>query len=936
MSAALFERDQVLAELRRSMQSAARGHGSFIVVEGGVGLGKTSVLAEARRIAQEQNYIVLSAQAPEMERGLPFGVVRQLFQPRLMSMSPPQRRKVFSGAASRGAAVLGWAAEGRQIGDFANLHGLFWLTANLCPTRPLALVCDDLHWTDEASLRYLAYLVPRLENMRLLVVAASRPNQHGAAADLLARITADPACVSHPLAPLGLAAGSALARGVLGPEADPQFLAACHAATGGNPMFLHELAAALLADDVRPTASNVKQVNRLGACAISRRVESWLARLPADGTALARAIAVLGGEAHLRLAAEVADLPLPAALAAADALGRLECIQHEPNGSPDLVGFVHPLVSTAVYQQMSLVERAAWHRKAATALAGSGAEPERVATQLLGVHPAGDPNTVETLRRAATTALARGAPESALGYLRRCLAEPPGSDQEATLLVDMGTVAAEINLPAAADYLTRALVRCPRSERRAWIGYQLGRVQFGLGRYAEAWKTYQRAVACLPSGDGDLHRRLYAGMVSLGLAGLRHPKLAGLIDGWRRLESDASLGSHMLNAVLATFLAIQGDPGGVSLAERGLDNVLVERATSDMALACGWWTLLVSDQEPGMRSLDASVAQAHQIGSHCALGASLTWRGLGWLCRGHLTEAIDDLRRAVAAADTAHIVLARQFSGPWLADALIERGELEAADAALAWVAAPNPLPPSGPWYLYLDSRARLMRARGRHLEALHDARSSGRYFEASGGVNPAFVAWRTEAALALHALGCADEARVVATEELDRARRWGAPRTLGRALRLVGGITGGRAGADMLREAIDVLESGSAKLELAKALAAHGSLQRRLGHLVDARTALRRALDLADTLSAALLVDQIKAEIKVAGGRPRRSALTGLRSLTPSERRVANLAAAGHSNRQIAEQLFVTPKTVEVHLSACYRKLGVTRRNQLLPALRA
>jgi DNA-binding NarL/FixJ family response regulator len=152
--------------------------------------------------------------------------------------------------------------------------------------------------------------------------------------------------------------------------------------------------------------------------------------------------------------------------------------------------------------------------------------------------------------------------------------------------------------------------------------------------------------------------------------------------------------------------------------------------------------------------------------------------------------------------------------------------------------------------------------------------------------------------------------------------------------LRINGVFAGGRDGAEHLRQAVEVLQPSSAKLELVKTLLALGALERRIGRPIEARTALRRALDLAETLDARPLIAQVKAEIRNAGGRPRRSALTGLRSLTPSERRVADMAATGRTNRQIAQELFVTPKTVEVHLSSCYRKLGVTRRDQLRHAL--
>jgi DNA-binding CsgD family transcriptional regulator len=206
----------------------------------------------------------------------------------------------------------------------------------------------------------------------------------------------------------------------------------------------------------------------------------------------------------------------------------------------------------------------------------------------------------------------------------------------------------------------------------------------------------------------------------------------------------------------------------------------------------------------------------------------------------------------------------------------------------------------------------------------------AGRHSEALGHHNPAFVAWRSQAALALLQLGEQDEARRLAAEELMQARTWGAPRALGAALRAAGLAEGGARGLPFLEEAVEVLTTSPAKLEHAKARTELGAALRRANRRSEAREHLRRAVELATICSAEPLAARADTELRATGARPRRIAMSGAESLTPSELRVAQMAAEGPTNREIAQTLFVTPKTVEIHLSSVYRKLGISSRSQL------
>jgi DNA-binding CsgD family transcriptional regulator len=167
----------------------------------------------------------------------------------------------------------------------------------------------------------------------------------------------------------------------------------------------------------------------------------------------------------------------------------------------------------------------------------------------------------------------------------------------------------------------------------------------------------------------------------------------------------------------------------------------------------------------------------------------------------------------------------------------------------------------------------------------------------------------------------------------LEHARRWGAPGAIARTLRL-GGTLRHEDGHEFLREAVAVAEGSPARLEHAKALVALGSLLRRTRRRADAREPLARGFELANRCGASGLAEWAKTELYAAGGRPRREALSGPESLTPSERRIADLAAEGHTNRDIAQTLYVTPRTVEGHLTSIYRKLGISTRHALADVL--
>jgi ATP/maltotriose-dependent transcriptional regulator MalT len=269
-----------------------------------------------------------------------------------------------------------------------------------------------------------------------------------------------------------------------------------------------------------------------------------------------------------------------------------------------------------------------------------------------------------------------------------------------------------------------------------------------------------------------------------------------------------------------------------------------------------------------------------------------------------------------------------------LAWAHVDRGELDDADAALAPVES-DPARESLPAYaLALQARGRVSMARGDAVSAFSQLLEAGRLLRASHIPNPAVAPWAAWASLAAVQLGRLEEARELSRDELAASRRFGAPRAIGISLMSAGLVTGGEEGVELHREAVAVLETSPARLELARSLVLLGGALRRLGRREEAREPLRECLEMAHRFGAVAIASEARAELVASGARPRRPVSTGVDALTPGERRVAGMAASGMSNREIAEDLFVTVKAVQWHLRNVYRKLGVAERSELAAAL--
>ena len=351
---ALLERETELARLADALERGVEGAGAVVAIAGPPGIGKSGLLATARRLSDERGLRVLVARGGELERDFSYGLVRHLFEAVLGSATPEDRQRVLSGAAGHAATLFEPALAAAPIPaerSFALLHGLFWLTANVAADRPLLLAIDDLHWSDQPSLRFVEYLSRRLEGLPVVLAATLRPDEPGADALLLDPFLTRPEVTRLEPHPLSEAASAQIVRAALSPQADPEFCRSCHRASGGNPLLLHELVRASKDEHVPPTAEHTDAALELGASALSRTVGVRLRRLPPDVSSFARAAAVLGDGASLRHAAALAGLADDAAYGAVATLSQLDILRPERS-----VEFVHPLVRAAVYAGLPVDE----------------------------------------------------------------------------------------------------------------------------------------------------------------------------------------------------------------------------------------------------------------------------------------------------------------------------------------------------------------------------------------------------------------------------------------------------------------------------------------------------------------------------------------------------------------------------------------------------
>jgi DNA-binding CsgD family transcriptional regulator/tetratricopeptide (TPR) repeat protein len=832
---------------------------------------------------------------------VPFALARWLLEP----------------AVSAAPAVLaaGWARHARPLfagevggaGDQRLLvEGLVAVVAELRRAGgSLALIVDDAQWGDPGSLEFLGELAARCEDLGVAVAVAVGTGQGGADEPLLRRLAAAAGSRVLAPAPLGPEAVRALVCERL-PEAGEAFAARVGAAAGGNPLLVAEL----IASAQRHGTEGLRIPEGLGRTVMLRLEDAG-----APARALAEAVAVLG-EAPLQLAAALAGLDGRVADRAADELvARHVLVADEP------VRFAQPLVGEALGATIAPFELAARHRQAAELLAGDDADPDRIAGHLLRARPGGEPWVCVALRQAARTAVSRGDPAAAAVLLQRALAESPADEDRGALLLELASARAAAGQPEAVEAFERALANVKEPARRADAWRGLSRLLYERGEFAAAVAAGARGRAELPVGE-PLAQRLLA--VELTAASNVPELSADAIGRLDALVGSAALTEPTLLAMLTTHQAarvieIERVP---ELARRAVNlDPLIDPESHGIPLMYVAGALNFVDQpELAEAMLGRGLERAAELGDPLAEVNLRSVRAWCRIFRGRLKLAGEDLDVILAAGELGWRSIDALCAMPLIVLRL-ERGDLDGARDALR--RAPPGAQVGQAWF-----EGAVALSAGDAAAALSAFEAAGAELEGGlGVVNPGVLPWRSSAALAAAQLGQLEQARALAAVEVEQARAAAGPRALGIALRAAGLVNDD---LQLLEQSVAVLERSPALPELARSLTFVGIAQRRAGRTPQARATLSRALELAVECGAPPLIERALTELRAAGARPRHRPRTGVRALTASERQTAELAAAGRTTRQIAASLFLSPKTVEGHLTSVFRKLGISSRAEL------
>jgi DNA-binding CsgD family transcriptional regulator/tetratricopeptide (TPR) repeat protein len=934
----LLERELELDALDQALTHALEGRGSVVAIEGPPGIGKSSLVKSCLELARERGMYTISVRATELERSYPYGIVRQTSDSVALDKSQEELSGLLTGAAKLALPLLD-PGNPEELDNpelmYQRLHGLYWMTANLAREQPLLITIDDAQWADEASMAAERFLSLRIADLPMTLLLAVRTAEVGPLAVPLAEILADPATVSIRPGPLSAEAARERIQALLG-SGDEAFAAACHHATGGNPFLLEQLVSEVRAEGIEPTAASADRVASLGPDTVRASVLLRLERLPSAGGPVARALAILGEhDVALRDVSTLAEVPEDAA---AEALAELER-SGLVTGAPHL-RFTHPILRAAIEDDMPVVERSRAHEQAARMLADREADAVAVAAHLLVCDPGQGAWARTALRRAARRAEALGDPSAAVRYLERAVAERPEADELGEILFELGLAAAHAGRPDAAEHLERAAAAGGRTRLRAlhWTAV----LHLVAGRAGKAADVLEGALADVPE-ESDAAKPLLETLIAAGLdsASVRK-RLDDLFEHLVAPSGTPQTDFERFTLIALAFLAV------VEKSEAARATELVHRALgieehgyyeSVMRASVGrpmpaFVLSLVDQLDESEAILDKLVRAARDYGDRSAVGVFLAERSWIRLRAGAVEGAEADSAEALRIAKEA--TRARGHAPVAAATAVLAGLERERPLDELEAVL--TGLPPAGDADTIVQddlalARSALLLASGDARGAADAALALDREYS-WGRSCPSLLPWRSAAALALAQLDEDERALELAREELRLAELLGTPRAIGiaqRAMALVGPADDRPA---MLETARTTLEGGVSRLELARVTCELGSELRRRGERSAARDVLRRAHALATECGATRLATRVRDELARSGARLIREPASGVEALTPSEVRVAELAAEGLTNREVAQALFVSEKTVETHLGRVYRKLDIKSRHALPGAL--
>ena len=909
----LLERDRELDVLESFVERVRAGHGGRLLITGPAGIGKTALVDAAGDFARARGMQWLASRGSEVAAQVGFAVTRAGFgrfwpedsgRGGPLAATPPNAAAMLTRAA---AAIL-----------------------DLADAVPVLIAVDDVHWADPTSLRLLARLAERASAARIGLLLATRAEVLGTHSPPLAELLDERDAVVLRPAPLSESGAVQLLTGWIEGGVSPELGARCHEQTGGNPYLLGALADALRQSGAAGERLSAARLREIGTRTVSGNVARRLASLRPIERSLLETVAVAGELGGLPALVELLALAPHEAYLAAHRLVELDLLRRAD--PPELT---HPLVGAAVREQVKPQARFALLRRSADWLGEQGLL-EQAAARLLELPPAGDPLVADTLARAAALAAARGATEVAATLLRRALTEPPADGRRAEIGASLGQMLLALGEPEAVGVLEQALAAASSPRQSGEIAASLAAALNYARRFEESVAVLERARSALTAAEADLDEELEALAVHQmtfvpGLVRLRGRQLARLGDRrhasefayrWRLAELATESLTGCGKATQTAVLAERSLAGG-ALLSRGM------QAHSKAVLSLAY----VGRTETARAHLHDAAAHARAAGDAVALGFAIAMHGEVSRLEGEMLRAEIDTRTGLELLPPGEV--GPRFILRALIESLVCQGRVDEAEGLLRDGDLAGELPEIMPTPGLLHARAQARIAAGSLVLGLEDLLLAGEIAERFGLRDPVSAPWRVTATEALLELGDHDRAAALAAEQLDLARACGVPEAIGVALRIGGRVRGGPAGRALLEESVGLLERGFARLELARALVDLG--QALTGeNRAQARQLLERGARLAEQLGAAALAGRAGELATQAGSRPRRARRHGPAALSTAESRTARLAAEGLTNREIAEALVLSEKTIESQLRAAYRKLGIRARGELPVALGA
>ncbi|MEU4565122.1 AAA family ATPase [Micromonospora sp. NPDC023956] len=918
----LVQREEQFTRLReafRMCEKQQRGHVSLVT--GAVGSGKTSVLEAFGEWAADTGGRVLSAAGSRAERGLHLGVLGQLFHSARLGQETADRVERLMREAPSVVPLLEASLETADESSAANrawapvLHGLFNALLDLAEPGPLVLTIDDVHHADPATLHCLLYVTRRLRHAPIVVVLSEARMLRPPHPHFRAELFSQPHFTRINLPPLTVEAIAQLVDGDA-EAAARETAERCLSVTGGNPL----LTRALIDERIREESDEDPAPDT----AFDQAVLGCLYRHEPGVRRVAQALAVFGRPAPTELLGHLLDI-VPESVVPTVRVLRTSGLMHGDQ-------LRHPRIRRSILADMSPEERRAMHQRAAEVLHEHGVEPRTVAEHLVAAGWAEATWTVPVLQDAAAQALSSGRPDEAAACLRLVSRADVDDQQRTTTTAMLVNARWQVNPLTVNGHLTQ-LVRTARDA--GWpADTALSTVPYLLwqGRAEEAGE----AIAGCATDDDPGHSadagRLRAMRLLLSLSHPDHlPAVREAVAAGGRMPVLPPVGYLQLHAltVLGSALTPAAEQDAMATAEQ-----LLHRHHSDdgvlPVLTAPLLALLWSGRSDRVAVWSGALLERPVV-RH-----SPVWRAVIRALRAEAALRLGDLSGAEHHARSALEDLPVPAWGVAVAGPLAtliacatESGRHAEADQWLA-----QPVPPGAfrtPLGVhYLAARGRHHLALGRAHAATADLRRCGELMRAWGIDVAGLVPWRLELARVQLSVGNKAHATQLLQEQL-RVPHGVDERTRGRTLRLLATTAVPDHRRKLLSEAVNLLQNCGDRLELVRALGDTGQTLQRAGDWAQARLLVRRAYHLAQDCGAPVLAQRlVRREPGGLPAYPPAETPEPEDGLSEAERRVAALAAQGHTNRQISSKLFITVSTVEQHLTRVYRKLDVKRRTDL------